>query len=130
MGVYLNFFMAILIVVQPVSLSEFLTVNEGDDYKSKGIIQNDLIDRDDFEVSIYPKVSKLTNDGLNVMWNTSDGEVTMMITDVFDKVLYNRYTSVSGKASILDISNLDKGVYKLKIRKGDQTKTLKFVRME
>lgn len=128
MGVYLNFIIAIFFMAQPLGISTFSF--ENDKLDSEKEIDENLSIENNLEVKVYPKISTLDIKDLNVIWKGTDEKVSIMITDVFDKILYNRYASLSGRASNLDISNLDEGVYKLKIRDGKQEKTLKFVRIE
>ncbi len=114
--------------------------SEGDNTYRWTVIRNACTDDDDVTITYDPvNINELINFGINIYPNPTDGLITVSSSiDLSDAIL--ELTNISGqevqyrliekstKAYTIDMSNLAKGMYFLKIRIKGQTKMLRLVK--
>ncbi|WP_396600768.1 S8 family serine peptidase [Algibacter sp. R77976] len=79
---------------------------------------------DNIEINIFPNPIE---DKLYITMPSDDGIISLRIYDVLGKII-NTY-SLSNSSSVIDVENLSKGIYIVKIKHNDISKTLKFIKL-
>ncbi len=93
-----------------------------DDFVIDGVLGLDDINYDEF--SIYPNPSK----GIfNIVFNTESDAIKFNVYDVLGKNVYSKSNKAYANNYSLNLSNLSRGVYFLKIDRNNKSDTKKLV---
>ncbi|WP_431135263.1 T9SS type A sorting domain-containing protein [Psychroserpens mesophilus] len=75
-------------------------------------------------IHLYPNP---THSILHIEFNSSETNLTLEVFDILGKQVLNRITDSEGFSNI-DVSNLENGLYLIKIVTGDKTETKRFIK--